>query len=84
MPIATIDEKWRVTIPKEARKAMRLAPRTPLKVRLNKGSLVIQPLRRGVDSRERDTLTWLIAHPAKVEPRKLKGLNLDRMEDEMW
>jgi bifunctional DNA-binding transcriptional regulator/antitoxin component of YhaV-PrlF toxin-antitoxin module len=58
MAIATIDDKWRVTIPKEARKAMRLSPRVPVSMKLRKDSLVILPLRKGA-RRKADSLSWL-------------------------
>ncbi|MBI2543331.1 MAG: AbrB/MazE/SpoVT family DNA-binding domain-containing protein [Candidatus Aenigmarchaeota archaeon] len=84
MPVGTIDEKWRVTIPKEARKSMRLLPRMPVNVKLKKDSIVIMPLHKGADKRRGDSLTWLLNNPAHVNPKKLKALDLNNIEDEMW
>lgn len=83
MSIGTIDEKWRLTIPKEARRSMKLSPKTPVDVKLRRNSLVIRPLRRPTRATD-DSLLWLLSHPAKADPRKLKKLDLEKMEDEMW
>jgi len=84
MPVGTIDEKWRVTIPKQARKDMKLLPRTPVNVKIRKGALVIVPLRKHAARRKSDSLTWLMEHPAHVNRRKLKSVDLEKLEDEMW
>lgn len=84
MPVGTVDEKWRVTIPKEARKSLRLVPRTLIDMKLKKDSLIIVPLRRTVDRRKGDSLTWLLNHPAHANPEKLKRVDLEKIEEEMW
>lgn len=84
LSITTIDDKWRVTIPKEARRAMRLSRRVPVTVKLKKHSLVIQSLRKSLRRREKDSLEWLMMHPARADPKRIKKVDLEKVEDEMW
>ncbi len=79
-----VDEKWRVTIPKEIRKAIHIAPRTPVDVKLVKNAVVIKPVKRRTRS-GKDSLDWVISHPASIRPKKLLTKeDLDKIEDEMW
>lgn len=84
MPVGSIDEKWRVTIPREARRSMRLMPRSLVDMKLGKDSLVIVPVRKGNSLRRSDSLTWLLNHPVHVDSKKLRRIDLNKVEEEMW
>lgn len=84
MAISTIDEKWRVVIPKEVRKAVHMHPRTAVDVRMRKNTVVITTLHKGVAQNRNDSLTWLLDHPIRMNPMKLKKIDLKKIEEEMW
>lgn len=84
MSVGTVDEKWRLQIPKEIRKTMRLMPRTAVDIRLARNSLIIKPLRRKTKMQKSDSLTWLLKHPAHANPTKVKTVDLKKVEEEMW
>ncbi len=84
MSVGTVDEKWRLQIPKEVRRVMRLTPRTTVDIRLSKNSLIIKPLRKTTSRHKFDSLTWLLKHPAHADPVKVKAIDLEKIEEEMW
>ncbi len=84
MKVETIDEKWRVTIPKEVRKKVNIFPKMPVGVTLERNRIIITPLLARADRRKADSLTWLLEHPTRADPKKLKKIDLEKMEDEMW
>lgn len=77
---AVIDEEGRVIISKTLRWQAGLAARSTVTIRLVDNRIILVPHRGG----KRDSLTWLLEHPAHVDPKKLKKINLDKLEDEMW
>jgi len=84
MAVSTIDEKWRIIIPREVREKMRLFPKMPVSIMMDSDRIVVTALRAGADRRKADSLTWLLDHPARADPRKLKSVDLDKVENQMW
>lgn len=84
MSTSTIDEKWRLVVPKEIRKAIRISPRTPVNIKLSKDSFIVRPLHRRIGTRKGDSLTWLLQHPAHIRLKKLKKIDLEKIEEKMW
>ncbi len=84
MAISTVDEKWRIVIPKEVRKAVRMHPRTVVDIRTRRNAIVITTLHKGAAQNRNDSLTWLVDHPIRVNRMKLKKIDLEKVEEEMW
>ncbi len=84
MTVGTVDEKWRVTIPKEVRARGNISVRSPVDIKWSRKQMVVVFLRKKRSAKRADTLNWLLRHPAKVDPEKLKRIDLGRIKNEMW
>ena len=85
MPVVIIDKKWRIVLPKQVRKSVRLKQSQRLRLKVEKDSIVLKKLSEGKGRNEKDPL-WddLFNNPLHVDPKKLKKIDLKKIEEEMW
>lgn len=80
-----LDDKNRLTLPKRLAAELKIRPGQPVLLKPQQGTLVIERLSpRSKAGKRADTLSWLLANPLHVSKQKLKRLDIDRIEDEMW
>ena len=85
MPIVKIDKKWRIVLPKQLRKTVKLKQNQHLKLSLEKDSFVLRPMKTNESKVSSDPfLNDIIKNPAHVDPKKIKKIDLEKIEDEMW
>lgn len=83
MPIVEMDERGRIIIPKELRKIISAEHRQPFLLKLSDSDTVIlKKIERR--SRKGKSLISLIKKPLHVLPEKLKKIDLEKIEEEMW
>lgn len=84
MPVVKIDKKWRIVLPKNIRKNIRLRQSQRLKLRVEKDSIVLKKLKDDKAVKEEDSFLKDIRNPIHVDPKKLKKIDLKKIEEEMW
>lgn len=84
--IVELDEKGRVLIPKEFRKIIRVESGQPLNLLLqDHDAILLEKIERKVGRFEKDPLLKdILKKPAHVSPKKLKELDLEKLEEELW
>lgn len=83
--LVKIDKKGRVTLPKMLRNQARFKLNSRMRAEVRERSIVLKPLPDKSDfCTSGDSLLWLLRHPAHVDARKLKKIDLDKIEREMW
>jgi bifunctional DNA-binding transcriptional regulator/antitoxin component of YhaV-PrlF toxin-antitoxin module len=81
MPTAKIDERGRILLPKEIRKIVQIKPKEHLRIRLmGKGKLLIER----IPSLGTKVRTPVFGRPLHISLKKLKKIDLERIEEEMW
>lgn len=85
MPIVKIDKKWRIVLPKGLRKSINLKPNQHLRLRGEKNSIVMTSMKQPEKIGKNDPL-WndIFENPAHADPKKIKKLDLEKLEEEMW
>lgn len=84
MPIVEIDERGRMLIPKQIRRIAGIRSREKFFLRLeSKNRLVLEKIDEE-SSVERDPLMELMDNPLHVSPEKIKKIDLERVEEELW
>ena len=83
MPIVEMDERGRVIIPKELRKVISAEHRQAFLLKLSDSDTVIL---KKIEKKTRSgkSLVSLIRKPLHVLPEKLKKIDLEKIEEEMW
>ena len=86
MNIVEIDERGRILIPREIRRGGSIKPHQQFVIKLvNDNDLFLdkieKPEKRGI---ERDPFIESIKNPAHASPSKLKKIDLEKLEDELW
>ncbi len=85
MTIVKIDKKWRIVLPKSLRRNIKLKPNQYLRLSVEKDSFVIKPIKIERNNASRDPfLNDIFNNPAHVDPKKIKKLTLEKLEDELW
>ena len=84
MAVVKIDSKGRITIPRQVRKAAHLRPNQPLNLRLAEDSIVLKKIHTEKSKFEEDPLFKDLRNPAHVDPKKIKKLDLEALEEELW
>jgi len=41
-------------------------------------------LHKKIGAHKSDSLSWLLKHPAHADPAKVKAVDIDKVEEEMW
>ncbi|HLD83391.1 MAG TPA: AbrB/MazE/SpoVT family DNA-binding domain-containing protein [archaeon] len=77
---AIVDEEGRVILPKRLRQRAGLAARSTVTIRVVDDRIILVPHR----GEKKDSLIWLLEHPAHVDSKKLKKIDLEQLKDEMW
>ena len=84
MRIVKMDEKGRVHLTRGIREELRLRPHEVLEASVRDTTLTLKPFRKRKVSRKEDSLDWILRNPAHVSRKKLKEIDLEKIEDEMW
>jgi len=84
MEIVRMDEKGRIQLTKKLREELELKPMEALEASVKDTTITIRPFKVRKISRRQDPLDWLLSHPAHVDKKKLKKINLEKLEDEAW
>ena len=86
MTIVEMDERGRILIPKEVRESASIRPRQRFMIRLFNNKALILEKMEGFEKNEmrRDPLIESIRNPAHVSPEKIKKIDLEKIEEEMW
>ncbi|MBD3155166.1 MAG: hypothetical protein GF368_00740 [Candidatus Aenigmarchaeota archaeon] len=86
MNIVEIDERGRILIPKEIRKGGSIKPRQQFIIKIvNDNDLFLDKIENPEKATTKnDPFIQSIKNPAHVSPNKLKKINLEKLEDEMW
>lgn len=90
MPVIKVDEKWRIHLTKDLRKAMGLAKRQSMIAKLVGNKIILEKIHS--PQTENDPFLWDIEHPAKIKNKKIKKLLkklgsrkfLEMLEEEQW
>ena len=84
MPIVEMDERGRMLIPKEIRRIAEIKSREKFFLRLeNKKKLILEKIEEKSSTRK-DPLIELIDNPLHVSPEKIKKIDLEKVEEELW
>ncbi|MFA4820232.1 MAG: AbrB/MazE/SpoVT family DNA-binding domain-containing protein [Candidatus Aenigmatarchaeota archaeon] len=85
MTIVKIDKKWRIVLPKSLRKNVKLRQNQHLRLHVEKDTFVFRPLKTSDSRNSKDPfLNDIINNPLHVNPKKIKKLDLEKLEEEMW
>jgi len=86
MNIVEMDERGRILIPKEIRVGGSIKPNQQFIIKLvNDNDLLLDKIEKPEKKRlERDSFIESIKNPANVPPSKLKKIDLEKIEDELW
>ncbi len=84
MTVVKIDGKGRITIPRQVRKAAHLRPNQSLNLRLAEDSIVLKRMHAEKSKFEEDPLFKDLRNPAHADPKRLKRLDLEKLEEELW
>ncbi|MBI2579256.1 MAG: AbrB/MazE/SpoVT family DNA-binding domain-containing protein [Candidatus Aenigmarchaeota archaeon] len=79
-----IDKKWRIVLPKQVRKNIRLKQSQRFRLQVDKDSIVLKKLKDDKAVKEVDPFLNDIRNPIHVDPKKLKKIDLKKIEEEMW
>lgn len=80
-----LDKKGRVVIPKQLRKAAQIDLFKPLILRIeNSDHIILEREEHFKKHMEIDPFMQDIHNPAHVSPEKIKKIDLEKLEDEMW
>lgn len=84
MPIVEIDKRGRMVIPKEIRRIADIKSKEKFFLRLeNKEKLILEKVEKGSRSKK-DPLIELINNPIHVSPERIKKIDLEEVEEELW
>lgn len=84
MAVVKIDKKWRIVLPKQVRNRARLRRSQHLKLTVQKNSIVLKTLRVHENEKEDAFINDITKNAAHVDPKKLKKIDLKKIEEEMW
>ncbi len=81
-----LDKKGRVLIPKQFRKAAKISPFKPLILRLENSDHIILEREEHFRKHTKETDPFMhdIHNPMHIDPKKIKKIDLEKLEDEMW
>ena len=82
MPVLKTDEKGRIQLPREMRKAWNLKPRQSVFVEIKQNSMVLTKAKR-LEPQTDPLLKDIVLNPLKSKVKVTKKL-LERLEDEQW
>lgn len=86
MNIVEVDNRGRILIPKEIRRAGSIKPNQQFIIKIvNNNDLLLDKIEKSEKKNfRRDPFMESIENPAHVSPNKLKKIDLEKLEDEMW
>ncbi len=82
MPVLKIDEKGRIQLPREMRRAWRLKPRQPVFVEIKQNAMVLTKAKK-LEPRTDPLLKDIVSNPLRSKAKITKKL-LERLENERW
>ena len=81
MPIVEVDKRGRIVIPKELRKEISLKPKEAFLIKISdKDTLILKK----IEKKGRKPSSPIFGKPLHVSPKKLKKIDLEKIEEEMW
>lgn len=85
MTIVKVDKKWRIVLPRRLRQKISLRKNQHLNLRFEKDFIILKTLKRQESRSERDpVLDDILKNPAHADPKKIKKIDLEKIEEEMW
>ncbi|MBI5332384.1 MAG: AbrB/MazE/SpoVT family DNA-binding domain-containing protein [Candidatus Aenigmarchaeota archaeon] len=78
-----IDDRGRILIPQEIREAIHMESEEVLNLVLEDDTILLRRLRHK-KTQKKDSLLVLLESPMHVDPKKLKGIDLEEIENKMW
>ena len=81
MKTVRTDERGRILLSKQVRKLMKIGIRDQFLVKpLGEEKLLLEK----ISSKRKDVKTHLFGKPIHVSPKKIKKLNLGKIEEDLW
>ena len=74
-----VDDTYRINLSKELIDLLKIKPKDRFNILIEKNKIVLKKIER-----EKDSLVELLESPAHVDPAKIKQVNLDLLEEELW
>ncbi len=74
-----VDDTYRINLSKELIDLLKIRPKDRFNILIEKNKIVLKKIER-----EKDSLIELLESPAHVDPAKIKQVNLDMLEEELW
>ncbi len=84
MTIVKMDERGRILLPYEVRKSIRIHSDERLNLILEDDAIILKKIKNSKKSGKKDSLTTFLENPSHVDPKKLKKIDLEKIENEMW
>lgn len=83
----TIDDTYKVHLPKELINLLKIKPKDRFNIHIEAGNkIVMEKVKRNLkrDEKGKDTLIELLDSPAHVDPARLKQIKLNALEEKLW
>ncbi len=74
-----VDDTYRINLSKELIDLLKIKPKDRFNILIEQNKIVLKKIER-----EKDSLVELLESPAHVDPAKIKQVNLDLLEEELW
>ncbi|NJD78371.1 MAG: AbrB/MazE/SpoVT family DNA-binding domain-containing protein [Candidatus Methanoperedens sp.] len=79
----TIDDTYNIHLPKALVDLLNIRPRDRFNVVIKDNEIILEKVKKG-EKAEKDSLVELLESPAHVDIVKIKELNLNALEEELW
>lgn len=84
MTIVKIDDRGRILVPQTVREAIGIKSEENLNMILEDDIIILKKLKSSKRSGKKDSLKVFLDNPSHVDPKKLKRIDLEKIENEMW